>query len=314
MKRTALNAFAAITCIVLCAVLVPAASNATEDEQMIPHVQIFNLDIPPVAGEKAMDHCGGSVPAGQHYVLNSVEWYEGDDFAERFTGTFEEGKDYRMIISVTTEDEDWYFSQNVTVQLNGGSPLVNPYILIHGDGIQYCTIFTPRFTCIAANTPTPKPTATPTPKPTAAPTPKPTAAPTPKPTAAPTPKPTAAPTPKPTAAPTPKPTAAPTSAPTSAPTAEPTAEITAAPTPEPTAEITAEITSEPTPELTAELTAEPTAEPTAELTAEPTAETTAEPSDKPDKGSSSAAPIIIGSAIAVVGLAAGLLIAFRRRK
>ena len=282
MKRTALNAFAAITCIVLCAVLVPAASNATEDEQMIPHVQIFNLDIPPVAGEKAMDHCGGSVPAGQHYVLNSVEWYEGDDFAERFTGTFEEGKDYRMIISVTTEDEDWYFSQNVTVQLNGGSPLVNPYILIHGDGIQYCTIFTPRFTCIAANTPTPKPTATPTPKPTAAPTPK--------------------------------PTAAPTSAPTSAPTAEPTAEITAAPTPEPTAEITAEITSEPTPELTAELTAEPTAEPTAELTAEPTAETTAEPSDKPDKGSSSAAPIIIGSAIAVVGLAAGLLIAFRRRK
>ena len=325
MKRTVLKALAAIMCIVFCVALIPEASSASDYELMIPNVQIFNLDIPPVAGEKATDHCGGSVPAGQHYVFDSADWYEGDNMAERFTGTFEEGKDYRMIISVTTEDEDWRFSQDVTVQLNGGSPLDNPYILIHGDGIQYCTIFTPRFTCIAANTPTPKPTATPTPKPTETPTPKPTATPTPKPTATPTPKPTATPTPKPTATPTPKPTATPTpkptatptpkptetptAVPTSAPTAEPTAEITAAPTPEPTAEITAEITSE----LTPELTLEPTAVPTAEQTAEPTAEATSEPADKPDRGSSSATPIIIGSAIAVIGLAAGLLIAFRKK-
>ena len=305
MKRTVLKALAAIMCIVFCVALIPEASSASDYELMIPNVQIINLDIPPVAGEKATDHCGGSVPAGQHYVFDSADWYEGDNMAERFTGTFEEGKDYRMIISVTTEDEDWRFSQDVTVQLNGGSPLDNPYILIHGDGIQYCTIFTPRFTCIAANTPTPKPTATPTPKPTATPTPKPTATPTPKPTATPTPKPTATPAPKPTATPT----AAPTVAPTSASTAEPTAEITAAPTPELTAEITAEITSEPTPELTLE----PTALPTAEQTAEPTVEATSEPSDKPSKGSSSATPIIIGSAIAVIGLAAGLLIAFRKK-
>ena len=269
MKRTALKALAAIMCIAFCAALIPAASKASEDEHMIPRVQIFNIDIPPVAGEKATDHCGGSVPAGQHYVFDSIDWYEGDDFAERFTGTFEEGKDYRMIISVTTKDEDWYFSQNVTVQLNGGAPLENPYILIHGDGIQYCNIFTPRFTCIAANTPTPKPTATPTPKPTATPTPKPTAT------------------------------------PTAAPTAEPTPELTA--------EITAAITTEPTPELTAELTSEPTAEPTAELTAEPTAETTSAPTDTPARSSGSMIPIIIGSAIAVIGLAAGLLIAFRKK-
>ena len=289
MKRTVLKALAAIMCIVFCVALIPEASSASDYELMIPNVQIINLDIPPVAGEKATDHCGGSVPAGQHCVFDSADWYEGDNMAERFTGTFEEGKDYRMIISVTTEDEDWRFSQDVTVQLNGGSPLDNPYILIHGDCIQYCTIFTPRFTCIAANTPTPKPTATPTPKPTATPAPKPTATPTPKPTAT--------------------PTAAPTVAPTSASTAEPTAEITAAPTPELTAEITAEITSEPTPELTLE----PTAVPTAEQTAEPTVEATSEPSDKPSKGSSSATPIIIGSAIAVIGLAAGLLIAFRKK-
>ena len=134
MKRAVLKALAAIMCIVFCVALIPEASSASDYELMIPNVQIFNLDIPPVAGEKATDHCGGSVPAGQHYVFDSADWYEGDNMAERFTGTFEEGKDYRMIISVTTEDEDWRFSQDVTVQLNGGSPLDNPYILIHGDG------------------------------------------------------------------------------------------------------------------------------------------------------------------------------------
>lgn len=114
-----------------------------------------------------------------------------------------------------------------------------------------------------------------------------------------------APTPKPTAAPTPKPTATPTAAPTSAPTAEPPAGIT----PQPTPELAAEITPEPT----AEITTEPTPEPAAEQTAEPTVDTTTEPSDKPSRGSGSLAPIIIGSAIAVIGLAVGVLIAFRKK-
>ena len=288
MKKTALISTALILCIAFCAALIPTASNASQGEHMIPRVQIFNLDIPPVAGERATDHCRATVPAGQHYVFDSISWHAEDDFAEPFYGTFEEGKGYRMIITVRTDDEEWYFSQNVLVQLNGAAPLENPYLLIHGDGIQYCTIFTSRFTCVAANTPTPRPTAVPTPRPTAVPTPRPTAVPTPRPTAVPTPRPTATPTPSPTAAPTPEPTAA--------------------PTPEPTLAPTPELTEEPTPELTLAPTPEFTEEPAEELTP-----AIIPPVITDEAGRSNVLPIIIGAVIAVSGIAAGAVIALRRR-
>ncbi|MBR3299105.1 MAG: hypothetical protein IKI64_07870 [Clostridia bacterium] len=253
----------------------------------IPVVEIRCADIPLVAGEDADDNLNLSVPAGAKYTIESAAWFEMGNQDENFHGNFVAGEYYCLRFRLEA-NEGYAFAENVFGRFNGDSTIVNPYSFVMGSPpSDYLVFETFGFLCSSA--PTPKPTATPTPKPTATPTPKPTAA----------------PTPKPTATPTPKPTATPTAVPTSAPTAEPPAGIT----PQPTPELTAEIRPEPT----AEITTEPTSEPAAEQTAESTAETTSEPSDKSARGSGSLAPIIIGSAIAVIGLAVGVLIAFRKK-